>query len=549
MARDIHLRYVKERYGSNGVLWDYKINVPENFNFAYDIVDDIAVNEPDRRAMLWVSREKEERLFTFGQMKELSDRTANYFKSLGIGKGDPVLVVLKRHYQFWLTALALHKLGAIMIPATFMLTKHDFEYRINSALATAIVCTSDGDTAQALDDSLPDAPTLKTRIIVGGKREGWHDFDAEMPLCSAELERVETKSTDPLIMFFSSGTSGYPKMVLHDHAYPLGHLITAKHWHRVDPDGLHFTIADTGWGKALWGKLYGQWLMEAGVFTYDFDKFDAADILSMIEKYRLTSLCCPPTMFRMFLNEGVDKYDLSSLKAANIAGEALSPDTFERWYEATGLKLMEGFGQTETCCTVLNLNGMRPKPGSMGKPSPQYHVEIVDEEGMRCLPGETGEIVIACEPRPVGLMTCYYRNEEKTNEVMHDGWYHTGDTAWMDEDGYFWYVGRTDDIIKSSGYRIGPFEIESVLIKHPAVADCAITGVPDEVRGQLVKATIVLNGGYEASDELRKELQNYVKKETSPYKYPRVVEFVSELPRTINGKIRRVDIRKNDAEK
>ncbi|MBR6812105.1 MAG: AMP-binding protein [Oscillospiraceae bacterium] len=549
MVRNIHLDYVKERYGPGGVLWDYKINCPENFNFAYDIVDNIGVNDPDRRAMLWLSREKEEETFTFGQMRELSNKTANYFRSLGIGKGDPVLVVLKRHYQFWLTALALHKLGAIMIPATFMLTKHDFEYRINSALATAIVCTSDGDTAQALDDSLPDSPTLRTRILVGGKREGWSDFDEEMPKFSSELERVENKSTDPLIMFFSSGTSGYPKMVLHDHSYPLGHLITAKHWHRVDPEGLHFTIADTGWGKALWGKLYGQWLMEAGVFTYDFDKFDAADILSIIQKYRLTSLCCPPTMFRMFLNEGVDKYDLSSLKAVNIAGEALNPDTFDRWYKATGLKLMEGFGQTETCCTVLNLNGMNPKPGSMGKPSPQYHVEIVDEEGMRCLPGETGEIVIACEPRPVGLMSCYYRNEEKTNEVMHDGWYHTGDTAWMDEDGYYWYVGRTDDIIKSSGYRIGPFEIESVLIKHPAVSDCAITGVPDEVRGQLVKATIVLTDGYEASEELKKELQNYVKKETSPYKYPRVVEFVSELPRTINGKIRRVDIRKSDAEK
>jgi acetyl-CoA synthetase len=546
MMRNINQKYAKERYGPDGILWDYKPQCPDDFNFAYDVVDDIAINDPERRAMVWLSRDKVVRTFTFARMREWSNRTANYFASLGIKKGDAVLVSLKRHYQFWYTILALHKLGAIAVPVTFMLTKHDFEYRINSSSASAIVCTADGDTAQALDDALPESPSMKLRILVGGKRDGWHDFDSEMPLFGTEFERVPTLARDPMLIFFSSGTSGYPKMVLHDHTYPVGHLLTAKHWQKVNPDGLHLTIADTGWGKAVWGKLYGQWLMEAGVFIYDFDKFDAADILSVVSQYKITTLCCPPTMFRMFLNEGVEKYDLSSLEYVTIAGEALNPDTFEQWRKATGLKLMEGFGQTETTVTVLNIAGMTPKPGSMGKPSPQYQVQIVDEEGMRCLPGETGEIVISCNPYPMGLMSCYYKDENRTAEVIKDGWYHTGDTAWMDEDGYFWYVGRMDDIIKSSGYRIGPFEIESVLITHPSVLECAVTGVPDPVRGQIVKATVVLVPGVEPSEELKKELQDYVKKETSPYKYPRVIEFIKELPRTINGKIRRVAIRKGD---
>ena len=389
----------------------------------------------------------------------------------------------------------------------------------------------------------------RARILVGGKREGWHDFNEEMEQASEQLERVETHIHEPMLLYFSSGTSGYPKMVLHDHSYALGHILTAKHWHNVDPEGLHFTIADTGWGKAVWGKFYGQWIMESCVFTYDFDKFVPAEILSLIGKYKITTLCCPPTMFRFFLNEGVEKYDLSSLRYATIAGEALNPDVFYRWYEGTGIKLMEGFGQTETTLTVCNLAGMEPKPGSMGKPSPQFEIDIVDGEGNSCAPGVTGEVVIRTEPRPVGLMNCYYRDEEKTNAAIHDGYYHTGDTAWRDEDGYFWYVGRADDIIKSSGYRIGPFEIESVLVKHEAVVECAITGVPDPVRGQLVKATVVLAPGYTPSEELKKELQQYVKKETAPYKYPRVVEFVSELPKTINGKIRRTEIRQNDKQK
>ena len=547
--RNINLRYVEETYDEKGVLSSYRLKCPENFNFGYDIVDDIATHDPDRKAMVWCNPEGEERTFTFADMKKYSEKTANYFRSLGIGKGDMVLVVLKRHYQFWFVATALHKLGAVLVPATYMLTPHDVEYRINSASVKAVVCTAQGETAAAFDAVLGDCPSLETRILVGGKREGWHDYNEEMEQASDQLGRVETNIREPMLMYFSSGTSGYPKMVLHDHSYALGHILTAKHWHNVDPEGLHFTIADTGWGKAVWGKFYGQWIMESCVFTYDFDKFVPAEILSLIGKYKITTLCCPPTMFRFFLNEGVEKYDLSSLKYATIAGEALNPDVFYRWYEGTGIKLMEGFGQTETTLTVCNLVGMEPKPGSMGKPSPQFEIDIIDDAGQSCAPGVTGEVVIRTEPRPVGLMDCYYRDEEKTDFAIHDGFYHTGDTAWRDEDGYFWYVGRADDIIKSSGYRIGPFEIESVLVEHDAVLECAITGVPDPVRGQLVKATVVLAPGYSPSEELKKELQQYVKKETAPYKYPRVVEFVDELPKTINGKIRRTEIRQNDKRK
>lgn len=539
--RDINLRYVEEEYDKNGILTKLKVNCPENFNFGYDIVDDIAVNDPDRRAMLWCHENGEEKTFTFGDIKKYSDKTANFLRNVGVGKGDAVIVILKHSYQYWFTAVALHKLGAIMIPATFMLTKHDVEYRINAATVKAAICVN--DVADAFD-SAEDCPSLEIKIIVGDKREGWYDFDECMEAASDKLERVPTKSTDIMLVYFSSGTTGYPKMVVHDFSYPLGHIITAKHWQNVDPDGLHFTIADTGWAKTAWGKIYGQWIMEAGIFVYEYEKFIPADILSLIAKHKISTLCCPPTMFRMFINEGLEKFDLSSLRHTAIAGEALNPDVFDNWYKATGLKLMEGFGQTETTPIVCNLKGTEPKPGSMGKPSPQYSVDIIDGEGKSCTPGETGEIVVKLgNPRPPGLMVCYYKDEAKTAEACEGGWHHTGDTAWRDEDGYFWYIGRNDDVIKSSGYRIGPFEIESVLVKHPAVLECAITGVPDPVRGQIVKATVVLRKGFEPSDTLKKELQNFVKKETAPYKYPRAVEFVDELPKTISGKIRRVAIR------
>ena len=543
--RNINLRYVDETYDENGLLVKYDLHWPENFNFGYDVVDDIAANEPDRKVMVWCNPRGEERIFTFADIKRLSDKTANYLMSAGIKKGDKVLVILKRHYQFWYVIVALHKIGAIIVPATFMLTKGDVEYRINSASIKAAICTDENGVPDAID-SAENIPSLEIKMIVNHPREGWRFFDKEMESASDRLERQDTMATEPMLMYFSSGTSGYPKMVLHDHLYSLGHLLTAKHWHNVDPDGIHFTIADTGWGKAVWGKLYGQWFMEACVFVYDFDKFDPAEIMDIVGKYRITTLCCPPTMFRFFINAGLEGHDLSSLKYCCIAGEALNPDVFNNWKKATGIMLMEGFGQTETTLTIANLKGMTPKPGSMGKPSPQYRIDIVNENGESCAPGQTGEIVIGSDPKPPGLMMCYYRNEEKTKATIHDGWFHTGDVAWKDEDGYYWYVGRNDDVIKSSGYKISPFEIESVLVLHPAVLECAVTGVPDPIRGQIVKATVVLKKGYEPSDDLKKELQNFVKKETAPYKYPRAMEFVKELPKTVNGKIMRAKIRKED---
>ena len=545
---NLNQRFVEEEYGEDGLLKHLSFKYPDNYNFGYDVVDVIAANEPDRTAMIWCNPKGDERKFTFGDISRLSNKAANYFRSLGIGKGDMVLTILKRHYQFWYVSVALHKLGAIMVPATFMLTKHDIEYRVRAADIKACICTDMNGVCDAVDQA-EDIPTLKIKMVVNSDREGWHQFDREMESASDSLERVPTKATEPTLMYFSSGTSGNPKMVLHNHLYSLGHVVTAKHWQNVDPNGIHLTIADTGWGKAVWGKLYGQWIMEAAVFVYDYDKFEPHEILNIVEKHRLTTLCCPPTMFRMFINAGLEGHDLSSLKYCCIAGEALNPDVFNNWYKATGIKLMEGFGQTETTVSVCNITGMEPKPSSMGRPGPQFEVRIVDPDGNECPSGQSGEIVIKCEPRVPGLLMEYYRNEEKNAEAFRGGWFHTGDVAWKDEDGYFWYVGRNDDVIKSSGYKIGPFEIESVLLTHPAVLECAVTGIPDPVRGQLVKATIVLREGYEGSDALIKELQNYVKHETAPYKYPRAVEFVKELPKSTSGKIKRVDIRNKDIEK
>ena len=544
--RGINERYVEETYGDDGILREMKIRYPENYNFGYDIVDEIAVNDPDRTALVWDSCHEAERRFTFADIKRLSDKTANYLASLGIGKGDMVLMIMKQRYQFWYTIVALHKLGAVAIPATYMLTKHDIEYRVRAAGIKAIICTDQTPVSKAVEAS--DIPEVKIRILVGEPREGWLDFDSGVEAASEELERRDTKATEPFLMYFTSGTSDNPKMVLHDHTYSLGHILTAKHWHRVDPEGLHFTVSDTGWGKAVWGKLYGQWIMESAVFVYEYDKFNPSDILDMIEKHRITSLCCPPTMFRLYINAGLEGHDLSSLKHCNIAGEALNPDTFETWRKATGLTLMEGFGQTETTLTVATIDGMEAKPGSMGKPSPQFKVDIVDENGRHCPAGVPGEIVVSIEPKVPGIMMGYYRDPEKTAATLRDGWHHTGDVAWRDEDGYFWYVGRNDDIIKSSGYRISPFEIESALMLHPSVLECAVTGVPDPVRGQIIKATIVLRDGWEPSDALKKEIQDFTKKETAPYKYPRAVEFVKELPKSISGKVRRVEIRNRDIE-
>lgn len=580
--RNINLRYVDETYAPDGQLETFSVHYPDNFNFGYDVVDDIAMNDPDRRAMIWCNPEGEEHIFTFADMKRWSDKTANFLVDQGIKRGDYVLVVLRRHYQFWFVATALAKIGAVMVPATFMLKEHDLEYRLNGASISSIICTSVGEISQIADNVIDECPTVTSRILVNGagggttkcddegnliavagtvgaalsgeegicaasiEREGWVDFNSGVRAASEVFERRDTVAADPMLMYFSSGTSGNPKMVLHNSGYAVAHLITAKHWHNVQPDGVHFTIADTGWGKAVWGKYYGQWLMEACVLTYDFDRFNAGEILSLISKYQVTTLCCPPTMYRLMMSENFDAYDLSSLQYSTTAGEALNPDLFNFWKEHTGLTIFEGFGQTETPLTIANLKHSTPRSGSMGKPVPLYNVEIQRDDGSRCNTGETGEICIRMEPRPAGIMMEYYRDPEKTANAIYDGWYHTGDTAWVDEDGYFWYVGRNDDVIKSSGYRIGPFEIESELLEHEAVRECAVTGVPDPVRGFAVKATVVLADGFTGSDELTRELQAWVKHRTAPYKYPRIVEYVDALPKTVNGKIRRVAIRQKD---
>lgn len=544
---NINLNYVDECFDNEGKLTGYELKYPVNFNFAYDCVDKIASTEPNRKALLWCNSKGEEHTFTYGELKYYSDKTANMLRNKGIGKGDMVMVILKRHYQFWFIILALHKLGAVIIPATFLLTAHDVVYRANAAGIKGVICTGEGDVAANIDEALPECSNIALRMMVNGKRDGWDDFMTAMEAASDTFERVATKIDEPMILYFSSGTTGNPKMALHNYAYALGHLTTAKYWQNVGPESIHFTIADTGWGKAVWGKLYGQMLMEACVFTYDMEKFVPAEILSLIQKYKITSLCCPPTMFRFLLQEDVQAYDLSSLKYCTIAGEALSPDVFNKWFELTGVKLMEGFGQTETTVMIANIIGSQPKPGSMGKPMPHYDIDIVDEQGKSAPPGVTGEVVIRTDKHiPAGLFMSYYLDEKRTNEAWHDGLYHTGDTAWKDEDGYFWYVGRTDDVIKSSGYRIGPFEIESVLAEHPTVLECAVTAVPDELRGNLVKATVVLKANVKPTDELKKELQDYVKRVTAPYKYPRIIEFVETLPKTVNGKIRRMVIREND---
>lgn len=536
----------------NGVLSEIKFKNEDSFNFAFDVVDALAEKCPDKLAMLHLDSQKNERRFTFSDISKYSSMTANYFASLGIKKGDRVMVVLKRHYHFWFTIVALHKLGAIIIPATNQLVEHDFEYRFNAAGVKAIVCTTDGDVTRQVDLAAPRCETLEIKIAVDMRGntvpDGWNDFEKNFREFSPVFERTSDSAcgNDPMLMFFTSGTTGYPKIATHSHKYALGHLPTAKFWHNVNPDGIHFTISDTGWGKALWGKLYGQWLCEAAVFTYDFDKFDAHDILPLFAKYHITTFCAPPTMYRFFIKEDLSKYDLSSLEYATVAGEALNPEVYQQFLNATGIKLMEGFGQTETTLSVANFIGMEPKPGSMGKPSPLYKVDILDPNGKPVSVGETGEICINTENgSPCGLFLGYYNMPEKTAETWHDGWYHTGDTAWRDEDGYFWYVGRIDDLIKSSGYRIGPFEIESVIMELPYVLECAVTAAPDEIRGQVVKASIVLVKGTVGDDKLKKEIQNYVKTHTAPYKYPRIVEFLDELPKTISGKIRRVELRDN----
>jgi acetyl-CoA synthetase len=536
-------RFFEAREDERGVLQSLAFPHADQFNFAFDCVDAIAAKYPDKLAMLHLDHDKVERRFTFEDMSRASGRAANYFKALGIKRGDRVMLVLKRHYQFWFAILGLHKLGAVAVPATNQLQEHDFTYRFNAAEISAIVCTADGDTARQVELAEKDSPSLRLKIMAGGSREGWHSFDEEYPVYRSKYERAPGApcGDDLMLMFFTSGTTGYPKIAAHTYKYALGHYVTAKYWHCVHADGLHFTISETGWGKALWGKLYGQWLCEGAVFTYDFDRFDAADILPMFAKYNITTFCAPPTMYRMLIKQDLSQYDLSSIKHASTAGEALNPEVFRRFEAQTGLQIYEGFGQTETTLTIGNLIGNKQKIGSMGKPIPTYDLVLVDENDEPVAPGENGEICIRADKDHVlpGLFAGYYRDEAQTADVWHDGLYHTRDVAWQDEDGYLWYVGRRDDVIKSSGYRIGPFEIESVIMELPYVLECGVSAAPDEIRGQVVKASIVLVKGTEGTEELKKEIQDYVKKHTAPYKYPRIVVFKDELPKTISGKIMR----------
>ena len=541
---------------------DYNKNlefiIPENFNFAYDVMDVWAEEQPDKLAMLWTSDRGEEKRFTFGDLKKQTDQTASFFQSLGIGKGDPVMLILKRHYQWWLSMLALHKLGAVAIPATHMLTKKDIVYRNQRASVKAIICVNDEYVTSQIAAALPDSPTVKALIAVNSDAEaskpvpeGFHNWQEEWQN-AAPFVRPEFVNTndDTLLMYFTSGTSGEPKMVAHNHLYALGHLTTGVFWHNLKEDSIHLTVADTGWGKAVWGKFYGQWFAGAVVFVFDHEKFNADTLLRQMEKYNVTSFCAPPTIYRFMVREDLSKYDLSSLRYCCTAGEALNPAVYDKFKEATGISLMEGFGQTETTMTLGTFPWMQPKPGSMGIPNAQYDIDLVRADGTPCEDGEKGEIIIRTDKRkPIGLFKEYYRDEELTREAWHDGAYHTGDMAWRDEDGYYWFEGRIDDVIKSSGYRIGPFEVESALMTHPSVVECAITGVPDDIRGMVIKATVVLGKEWKdkAGDDLIKELQNHVKKTTAPYKYPRIIEFVDELPKTISGKIRRVEIRKKDA--
>ena len=544
---------------------DYNKNlefiIPDHFNFAYDVMDEWAKEAPEKLALLWTNDEGAEIRTTFAELKEQSDQAASYLQSLGIGKDDKVMLILKRRYEWWLCMLALCKLGAVVIPATHMLTKHDIVYRNTRASVKAIICVDDEYVTTQVKAAMPESPTVELLVAVNeasqGKSrpvpEGFHDWENEWKKTPA-FQRPEhvNDNDDTMLMYFTSGTSGEPKMVAHDYLYAMGHLTTGVFWHNLKPHSLHLTVADTGWGKAVWGKFYGQWFAGACVFVFDHEKFNADTLLRQIEKYRVTSFCAPPTIYRFMIREDLSNYDLSSLEYCTTAGEALNPAVFDKFKEKTGIQMMEGFGQTETTMTLGTFPWMTPKPGSMGIPNAQYDIDLLRPDGTSCEDGEKGEIVVRVgNNKPVGLFKGYYLDEEKTHDAWHDGVYHTGDVAWRDEDGYYWFEGRIDDVIKSSGYRIGPFEVESALMTHPAVVECAITGVPDDIRGMVVKATVVLGKEWKdkVGDDLIKELQNHVKRETAPYKYPRIIEFVDELPKTISGKIRRVEIRKKDAEK
>jgi acetyl-CoA synthetase len=531
---------------------NYKVVIPEGFNFAYDVIDAWALENPDKRAMVWCNDSGDEKIFTFIDMKRLSDKAANLFRSLGICKGDVVMTMLKRRWQYWICTLGLEKVGAISIPATAQLTKKDIIYRNNAASVKMIISVDEEEIVKNTESAISESPTITCKALVGGSKDGWMDFDAELQKASDEWVKPTNSDfasgLDPMLMYFTSGTTGMPKIVLHDFNHPIGHIVTAHYWQRLTEEGLHLTVSESGWAKCGWGKIYGQWICGVCLFVYDMDKFVPEKLLRMVEKYKITSFCAPPTIYRFIIQEDLSVYDFSNIKMACTAGEPLNPEVYNQFKKATGLDIIEGFGQTETTVLCANFEWIIPKPGSMGKPSPLYDIDILDEQGNSCAAGVEGSIVIKSLDKglPPGLFKKYYRDAEATNKVWINGVYNTGDVAWKDEDGYYWFVGRSDDVIKCSGYRIGPFEVESALLEHPSVVECAVTAAFDPVRGQVVKATVVLTKGYTPSDKLIKELQDHVKKVTAPYKYPRIVEFVNELPKTISGKIRRVEIRQND---
>ena len=530
---------------------NFRINIPAQFNFAFDVVDETALQTPEKVAMVWCDDKGSEHIFTFAEMKLFSDKAANFFLSAGIRKGDRVMLILKRRYEFWFAILGLHKIGAITIPATHLLSEKDIVYRNNAADIKMIVSVPDPEVIERIENARKKSPSLEQIALIGQNREGWLNFTEGTERAEGVFTRPtgadSVQNTDTMLLYFTSGTTGMPKMVSLSYTYPLGHILTAKYWQNVRDNGLHLTVADTGWAKSAWGKIYGQWLSGSAVMTYDYDKFVPRNMMEVIEKYHVTTFCAPPTIYRFLIKEDLKKFDLHHLKYCVVAGEPLNPEVFKQFYELTGIKLMEGYGQTECTVAVATYPWFEPKPGSMGMPSPGYDIDIIDENGNSCEVGDEGQIVIYTgKGKPLGMFDGYYRDAQLTNKVWHDGIYYTGDMAWRDEDGYYWFVGRADDVIKSSGYRIGPFEVESALMEHHAVLECAITAVPDPDRGQIVKATIVLASNFQPSEELAKELQEHVKKVTAPYKYPRIIEFVKELPKTISGKIRRVQIRNED---
>lgn len=542
---------------------NFKINVPENFNFAYDVVDEYAKIDPEKLALVWCDDKGNEKSFTFSQIKDLSDRAANLLTSHGIKKGDSVILTLKSRYEFWISIIALHKIGAVAVPATHMLKKRDIVYRFEKTNPKAVISIDEHGLPDLFDEAQKETGMASIKKFVLGKAEGWINFNEGIKSASPDFKRPSgkdmTKNEDHMLYYFSSGTSGFPKMVIHDYAYPLGHIIIAHYWQNVIENEIHYTHADSGWAKCVWGKLYGQWICGSPVLVYDSDQsFDARKLLEKVLHYKVATFCAPPTVYRFLIKEDLAKYDFSNLKYCVVAGEALNPEVYNKFLEYTGIELREGYGQTEMIVSIATFPWLVPKTGSIGKPAALYDMDIVDDDGKPCDVGEEGKIIVRtpCGQKPPGFFCGYKGDPEKTNEAWHDGIYYTGDTAWKDEEGYYWFVGRTDDIIKSSGYKISPFEVESAVMQHPSVLECAVTSAPDEIRGQVVKATIVLTKNYkdqiktlEEEETLRKEIQTFVKNTTAPYKYPRVIEFVNELPKTISGKIRRVEIRKTDSEK